>query len=73
MMMIFSLFSEKKKKKKKKEKTCLMKPAPGPDDVDTGRTRTTQPTTVPWLTRLPLPVHTLLCQHLNVPSLWALR
>ena len=67
MMMIFSLFSEKKK-------TCLMKPAPGPDDVDTGpSTRTTQPTTVPWLTHLPLPVHTLLCQHLNVPSLWALR
>ena len=51
-----------------------MKPAPGPDDVDTGpSTRTTQPTTVPWLTHLPLPVHTLLCQHLNVPSLWALR
>ena len=26
-----------------------------------------------WLTRLPLPVHTLLCQYLNVPSLLVLR
>lgn len=28
---------------------------------------------VAWLTRLPCPVHTLLCQYLNVPSLLALR
>lgn len=26
-----------------------------------------------WLTRLPLPVHTQLCQYLNVPSLSVLR
>ncbi len=46
------------------------------DDDDTDhapyRGETPQPA-VAWLTRLPLPVHTLLCQHLNGPSLLALR